>query len=149
MALRSVSDSGAAQLALAPADRARLVRVVHSAVRRARTSGRALAAVSVRAAPGIDPASVAFASRRPGEPRSGFAPAALQVPEVALARRGGDVRLTLSALATADDTAEDLVARLDARLGELRERELPLLDPAPSGRVRVASAMPPEHYEQA
>ena len=30
---------------------------------------------------------------------------------------------------------------------ELRERPLPLLDPAPAGRFQVASAMPPEHFE--
>src|SRR5216117_2642594 len=39
----------------------------------------------------------------------GFAPASLHVAEVALARRGDDVRLTLAALATPDDTSEDLL----------------------------------------
>jgi isochorismate synthase len=63
--------------------------------------------------------------------------------------RGGDVRLTLSALAAPDDTPEDLLARLESRVGELRRGALPLLDPAPSGRYRIASAMPPEHYEAA
>jgi salicylate biosynthesis isochorismate synthase/menaquinone-specific isochorismate synthase len=96
---------------------------------------------------------------------SGFEPASLVVPEVALTRdarpggeRGADgrgefgacrVRLTLSALAAPDDTAQELLERLDARLGELREDPLPLLDPAPSGRYRIASTMPPEHYEAA
>ena len=32
---------------------------------------------------------------------------------------------------------------------ELSARELPLFDPDPSGRYRVASAMPPEHFEAA
>src|SRR6202043_397352 len=32
---------------------------------------------------------------------------------------------------------------------ELRERALPLLNPAPTGRYQVAGAMPPEHYEAA
>jgi isochorismate synthase len=102
---------------------------------------------------------------------SGFAPASLVVPEVALTRRGsagshgvGDgqaaaggggvsershVRMTLCALAAPDDTAEELLARLERRVAELREQPLPLLDPAPAGRYRVASAMPPEHYEAA
>jgi isochorismate synthase len=72
---------------------------------------------------------------------------------VALARdeRQGErrVRMTLSALAAPDDTPEDLLERLDRRLSELRSRPLALLDPAPAGRCRVASAMPPEHYEAA
>ncbi|HEX3433063.1 MAG TPA: isochorismate synthase [Solirubrobacteraceae bacterium] len=83
----------------------------------------------------------------------GFAPASLVVPEVVLRRvergRRRVVRLTLTALASPDDTAEELQARLHARLAELRERPLPLLDPAPAGRFQVASAMPPEHFEGA
>jgi salicylate biosynthesis isochorismate synthase len=83
----------------------------------------------------------------------GFAPASLIVPEVALRRRGtGEqlrVRMTLTALAQPDDVPEQLLERLLARVSELRERPLPLLDPAPAGRFQVASAMPPEHYESA
>jgi salicylate biosynthesis isochorismate synthase/menaquinone-specific isochorismate synthase len=80
---------------------------------------------------------------------AGFAPASLHVPEVLLVRRGGEVRLTAAVLAAPDDTIEDLLGRVDRRLGELRQAPLPLLDPAPAGRVRVSSAMPPEHYESA
>jgi salicylate biosynthesis isochorismate synthase/menaquinone-specific isochorismate synthase len=80
---------------------------------------------------------------------NGFDPASLVVPEIALRRANGDVRLMVSALAAPDDTAEDLLARMRTRLAELREQPLPLLDPAPTGRYRVASAMPPEHYEAA
>ena len=84
---------------------------------------------------------------------SGFEPASLVVPEVALARetRGGElrVRLTLAALAQPDDTGEGLLAGLTRRLSELSESPLPLLDPAPTGRFRVSSGMPPEHYEAA
>jgi salicylate biosynthesis isochorismate synthase/menaquinone-specific isochorismate synthase len=93
----------------------------------------------------------------------GYAPASLIVPEVTLTRReaaapghldgeGGvrpAVRMALTALASADDVHEDLLARLLARVGELDQRPLPLLDPAPSGRFQVASAMPPEHFESA
>jgi isochorismate synthase len=85
----------------------------------------------------------------------GFEPASLVVPEVALtrdsrgAREGSSVRLTVAALAAPDDTAEELLERLEARLGELREEPLALLDPDPSGRFRIASGMPPEHYEAA
>jgi isochorismate synthase len=84
---------------------------------------------------------------------SGFEPASLLVPEVALAREdhGGErrVRLTLAALAQPDDTSAELLARLDMRLRELSAPPLPLLDPAPTGRFQVSSGMPPEHYEAA
>jgi salicylate biosynthesis isochorismate synthase len=84
---------------------------------------------------------------------SGFEPASLIVPEVTLRRelRGGElaVRLTLAALASADDTAEGLLERFQARLAELCAEKLPLLDPAPAGRFLLASTMPAEHYEAA
>jgi salicylate biosynthesis isochorismate synthase len=99
----------------------------------------------------------AFAPHGGGTPAwEGFEPASLVVPEVAIRRAAKarerdapDVRLTLAALMAPDDTAEDVLARLESRLGELQERPLPLLDPAPAGKYRVASAMPPEHYEAA
>jgi salicylate biosynthesis isochorismate synthase len=84
---------------------------------------------------------------------AGFEPASLVVPEVALSRRERDgrtfVRMTLAALASPDDLADELLERLLDRASELRERPLPLLDPAPAGRFQVASAMPPEHFESA
>jgi salicylate biosynthesis isochorismate synthase len=83
----------------------------------------------------------------------GYPPASLVVPELSISRRerAGEplVQLTLTALAEPDDLPEELLARLLLRLGELRARPLPLLDPAPTGRFQVASAMPPEHYEHA
>jgi salicylate biosynthesis isochorismate synthase/menaquinone-specific isochorismate synthase len=96
----------------------------------------------------------AFADAGGGSPHwEGFEPASLVVPEVAIRRsqRGGEpnVRLTLAALASPDDLPEELMARLQRRVDELRTRALPLLDPAPAGRFQVASAMPPEHYEAA
>jgi isochorismate synthase len=84
---------------------------------------------------------------------SGFEPASLLVPQVVLTReqRHGKsrVRLTLAALAQPDDTTEDLLAGLNGRLAELSTAPLPLLDPAPTGRFKVSSGMPPEHYEAA
>jgi len=96
----------------------------------------------------------AFASDGGAAPHwQGFEPASLTVPEVTLVRsqRGGEraVRMTLAALACPDDLPEELLARLQRRVAQLRERPMPMLDPAPSGRFQVASAMPPEHYEQA
>ncbi|MEJ7797109.1 MAG: isochorismate synthase [Solirubrobacteraceae bacterium] len=80
---------------------------------------------------------------------SAFAPASLHVPEVSLARRGEEVLLTVTALACADDTVDGLLARVERRLGELRNDPLPLLDPDPVGRYTVAAGAPPEHYEGA
>jgi isochorismate synthase len=80
---------------------------------------------------------------------AGFEPASLHVPEVALARRGEQVTLTLAAITAPDDDADALCARLLERAASLRSAPLPLLDPDPTGRYRVASAMPPEHYESA
>jgi salicylate biosynthesis isochorismate synthase/menaquinone-specific isochorismate synthase len=92
---------------------------------------------------------------------TGFEPASMVVPEVAIRRcargvrrrhAGGpesEVHMTLAALMAPDDTVEERMARLERRLAELRERPLPLLDPAPVSRARVASVMPPEHYEAA
>jgi isochorismate synthase len=101
----------------------------------------------------------AFAPEGGGAPHwDGFAPASLIVPEIALTRRTSrrhrgepraEVRMTLTAIARPDDLVDELMARLERRLAELREKPLPLLDPAPAGRYQVASAMPPEHYEAA
>jgi salicylate biosynthesis isochorismate synthase len=53
---------------LTAAERDRLGRHAHRAVRRARRAGEALAAVTVALAPDVDPVAVIAASRRPGEP---------------------------------------------------------------------------------
>jgi salicylate biosynthesis isochorismate synthase/menaquinone-specific isochorismate synthase len=76
----------------------------------------------------------------------GFAPASLHVPELAIARHGGEARLTLTVLAQPDDDPRELAARALARAAELRDVPLALLDPSPVESARVASAMPPEHY---
>lgn len=129
---------------------------------------RALAAAAVSDSPedqrsaGGGPVAVggfAFAADGGADPAwGGFEPASLNVPEVALVREEclGDssraprrVSMTLCALAAPDDTAEELLARLEDRVRELRVAPLALLDPAPAGRYRIASAMPPEHYEAA
>jgi isochorismate synthase len=80
---------------------------------------------------------------------AGFGAGALTVPEVALARRAGEVSLTVAALAAPDDVPEQLAARMASRVAALRDDPLPLLDPAPAGRFRIASIAPPEHYVEA
>jgi salicylate biosynthesis isochorismate synthase/menaquinone-specific isochorismate synthase len=83
----------------------------------------------------------------------GFGPASLVVPELSLARseRAGRlvVTMTLTALVAPDDDPVRRLADLLGRLEELRAEPLPMLDPSPTGRFEVISAMPPEHYEQA
>jgi len=80
---------------------------------------------------------------------AGYGPGGLVVPEVALARRGRDVRLTVALRAAPDDVPDELVARAERRLAGMRRQALPLLDPAPAGRFHIASTAPPEHYEAA
>jgi len=92
----------------------------------------------------------AFADEGGGAPQwEGFAPASMLVPEVSLARGPGGATLTLTTAVAPDDTREGLMARVRGRLLELRQSELPLLDPAPVGRHRVHSPIPPAHYEEA
>ncbi|CAA9471191.1 MAG: Isochorismate synthase @ Menaquinone-specific isochorismate synthase [uncultured Solirubrobacteraceae bacterium] len=82
-------------------------------------------------------------------PWGGFQQAGLDVPAIAFARRGRDVRLTVAVAAGPGDDPEALVGGIQDRLAGLREAALPLIDPAPAGRFRIASAAPPEHYEAA
>jgi isochorismate synthase len=89
----------------------------------------------------------AFSSRGATAPHwAGFAPAELVVPAVSIARRDGDVRMTVAVSAGPDDTAHELVTQAQERLARLVDAPLPLLDPAPAGRTRIAGAAPPEHY---
>ncbi|MEA2271943.1 MAG: menaquinone-specific isochorismate synthase [Solirubrobacteraceae bacterium] len=91
-----------------------------------------------------------FADNGGGSPQwQGFAAGSLVVPEVAIARRGDDVRITVAACVTAEDSPMRVLGRLRTRLKELRQAPLPLLDPSPVERSRISSAMPPEHFEHA
>jgi salicylate biosynthesis isochorismate synthase/menaquinone-specific isochorismate synthase len=92
----------------------------------------------------------AFADEGGSSPEwAGLPPACLVLPEVALVRQGGEARMTLTAVVHPDDDADEVVKRLLGRTGELRDSAMPLLDPDPVARTRVASAAPPSHYEQA
>ncbi len=103
--------------------------------------------------PGAGPVAVggfAFADDGGAAPEwDGFPPASLIVPEAAIARHRGRAQLTISVPVAPDDDPDALLARVIGRVAELRSRSLPLLDPAPVGRYRVQSPMPPAHYEQA
>jgi salicylate biosynthesis isochorismate synthase len=118
---------------------------------------RALAASALADAPGAVPGSglvalggFAFASHGGDAPRwEGFEPASLIVPEILLARRDGEARVTVNAELAPDDTADEVLQRVRRRLVQLRAQPLPLFDPDPAGVYRLVSLMPPSHYEEA
>ncbi len=91
----------------------------------------------------------AFADRVTAPEWEGFDSASMIVPELSLSRCGQRSWLTVNLLVHGDDTVENALARIDARLAELVVAPLPLLDPAPTGTYRVASAMAPAHHEEA
>jgi isochorismate synthase len=79
----------------------------------------------------------------------GFSPGSLLVPELSLVRGDGETWLTVNAQIAPDDLPEERLRRLLERLATLRAAPLPLLDPLPTGRYELVSAMPPAHYEEA
>ena len=96
--------------------------------------------------PGAGPVFVggfAFAASGGRSPEwESFAPAQMVLPEVSFARLGGRAVLTVTAVG---DPASAL-----ARLDELgATASMPLIDPDPAARPRVASEAPPEHFEEA
>jgi salicylate biosynthesis isochorismate synthase len=97
--------------------------------------------------PGAGPVFVggfAFANDGGWSPEwASLAPASLVLPELSFARGGGEARMTVCAAADSD---LDVLA---GRLAGLGPAAMPLLDPDPVERVRVASAAPPSHYEHA
>ena len=81
---------------------------------------------------------------------AGFAPAELVLPELGWLRRGGMTWLTATTVADGSEDPALLLGRLDRRFTEIRDgAQLPLIDPHPARRPRVASAAPPEHFEAA
>jgi salicylate biosynthesis isochorismate synthase/menaquinone-specific isochorismate synthase len=92
----------------------------------------------------------AFADDGGSTPEWGsLAPALLVLPEVALVRQWGEARMTLCAEVQPDDDADAVLDRMLRRVEELRPAAMPLLDPDPVERTRLASAAPPSHYEHA
>ena len=80
---------------------------------------------------------------------SSFAPALLVLPEVSLARGRGEARMTVNAAVDGTEPVEAVLRRVQHRLASLHPARMPLLDPDPVGRPRVASATPPAHFEHA
>ena len=92
----------------------------------------------------------AFAPEGGGGPEwSSLAPAQLVLPEVLLARHRGEARLTACVAVDGDEAPAAVLERVEQRLESLRPARMPLLDPDPTGRTRVAGTAPPAHYEAA
>ncbi len=85
-----------------------------------------------------------------GSPQwSSFPPALLVLPELSIARLDGASYVTVAAVVRSGIDPEAALAGLESRLRGLRSPDLPLIDPAPIGRVEVRSARPPGEYEDA
>jgi salicylate biosynthesis isochorismate synthase/menaquinone-specific isochorismate synthase len=92
----------------------------------------------------------AFAADGGASPEwSSLAPASLVLPEVILSRHRGEARMTVCVRADGDEDPGALVRRVLERIEQLQPAPMPLLDPDPVGRARVAGAAPPSHYEHA
>jgi salicylate biosynthesis isochorismate synthase/menaquinone-specific isochorismate synthase len=86
----------------------------------------------------------AFDDTGAGSPQwSSFPPALMVLPALSLARVEGVTYLTLNTLA---GTPVEESAR---RLSGLRDAQLPMLDPHPSGETTIRSVAPPGRYEEA
>jgi isochorismate synthase len=122
---------------------------------------RAIADRTVAGDPAADPAAppasgpafmggFAFSPRGGSSPEwSGFGAARLSLPEVSLVRQGDEARITVAVAIEAGEPIEPALERARTRIGELRTAPMPLLDPDPVSRPRVAGAAPPSHYEEA
>ena len=87
----------------------------------------------------------AFAPGGGGTPEwSSFPPALLVLPELAIVRSGGRCLVTVSALLAGGEEAAEPLRRIGSRLAALARRELPMLDPHPTGEVAIRSVQPPE-----
>ncbi len=129
----------------------------HETARAARELGRRTIADDPARDPGRPPAAgpvfiggFAFAADGGETPEwSSLAPASLVLPEVILSRHRGQARMTVCVRADGDEDPDALVERLLGRLEQLHPAPMPLLDPDPVERARVAGAAPPSHYEHA
>jgi isochorismate synthase len=80
---------------------------------------------------------------------SSFPPALSVLPELAIVRAPERCLLTLAAVVGPGADPQPAIRRIESRLASLREAELPMLDPHPTGQVSIRSALPPERYESA
>jgi len=93
----------------------------------------------------------AFAATGGATPEwSGFDPAQLVLPEISIARKGDQARLTVTvAVDPRQGAGAEALERARRRMADLEPATMPLLDPSPTARPRVAGAAAPSHYEDA
>jgi salicylate biosynthesis isochorismate synthase/menaquinone-specific isochorismate synthase len=92
----------------------------------------------------------AFAGDGGGTPEwSSLAPVQLSLPELSLTRHKGEARLTACTRVDPDDDPGTPLERVRRRVAALVPAAMPLVDPSPVERARVAGAAPPAHYEEA
>ena len=127
----------------------------------AAAAARALAAHTVADDPALDSdrppgagpvfaGGFAFADGGGASPEwSSFAPAQLVLPEVSFARQSGQARMTVNVSVEGGDLRDELLDAVRVRLAQLHPAAMPMLDPNPIERSRVAGAAPPSHYEEA
>src|SRR5688500_14624310 len=82
-------------------------------------------------------------------PWSSLPPALFVLPELSLVREDEQTFLTACVLLEPGPEAPEALAGVVSRIAVLAGRDLPMLDPAASGRVEVSSTLPPSHYEDA
>jgi isochorismate synthase len=78
-----------------------------------------------------------------------FPPALMVMPELVLHRLAGRTYLTVCAVSDSGRDPAEVAADLEARVAALRDVPLPMVDPHPTGSVRIASASSPELFEGA
>jgi salicylate biosynthesis isochorismate synthase/menaquinone-specific isochorismate synthase len=80
---------------------------------------------------------------------SSFPPALMALPELSLLRSRDGTFLTVNAILAPGVNPAEIVRRLRSRVESLGSGDLPMFDPAPSGRTTIRSARPPHEFEQA
>ncbi len=78
-----------------------------------------------------------------------LAPAQLVMPEVSFARGRGEARMTVTVAVDPGDGGDAPLDRARDRVDSLWPAPMPMLDPDPTIRPRVAGALPAAHYEEA
>jgi salicylate biosynthesis isochorismate synthase/menaquinone-specific isochorismate synthase len=81
-------------------------------------------------------------------PWSSLPPASLVLPELSICRSAGKAFLTVNAVVHPGDDPERRTAAMLARVSSLRNDPLPLLDPHPTSRTEIASALAPGEFER-
>jgi salicylate biosynthesis isochorismate synthase len=79
----------------------------------------------------------------------GFESAHFVMPQVSFARGRGEARMTVCVAFEPGEPAAAALERVRERLGSLKAVAMPLIDPDPVIRPRVAGAAPPSHFEEA